>query len=388
MVLRLSLTKTGKYYHRPLESAIILRLNLNVQPAAGSRLTVDALSLSYGARQALDRVSLRVAQAEVLCLLGPSGSGKSTLLRLVAGVERPSSGRIAVGELEVVGPGRFVEPELRGVGMVFQDYALFPHLTVAANVAFGLKGRSRPEMSRIVGAMLERVGMDRFGDRYPHQLSGGERQRVALARALAPQPRVLLVDEPFSSLDTRLRDRVRQDTLDLLRETGTTAVLVTHDPDEAMRVADRIALLCDGRLVQAGAPAEIYTHPETLFCAKFFSDINELPGVCRNGRVDTPLGSFEASHLGDQTPACVCIRPQHLRLASGPTPIAARVVKSTFLGEVDHLELQVIGPLPGPPTPVTLRTFGWARLVPGDAVHLEVFADDVLVVPQAEPWRH
>ncbi len=365
-----------------------MRLNLSVAALSGSKLTVEAVSVRYGARQALDQVSLRVADGEVLCLLGPSGSGKSTLLRLVAGVERPSSGRIAIGDLEVVGPGRFVEPELRGVGMVFQDYALFPHLTVAANVAFGLKGRGRQETTRIVGAMLDRVGLERFGDSYPHTLSGGERQRVALARALAPQPRVLLVDEPFSSLDTRLRDRVRQDTLDLLRETCTTAVLVTHDPDEAMRVADRIVLLCEGRLVQSGTPAEIYTRPETLFCARFFSDVNELPGVCRNGRIDTPLGSFAAPHLGDQTPACVCIRPQHLRLASQPTSIAARVVKSTFLGEVDHVELQVAGSPSGPPTPVTLHAFGWTRLAPGDAVHLEVHAGDVLVVPQAEPWRH
>ncbi len=362
-----------------------MRLNLTMVSPAGSPLVIESLSLRYGARQALDDVSLQVAEREVLCLLGPSGSGKSTLLRLVAGVERPSRGRIVVGDLEVVGPGRYVEPELRGVGMVFQDCALFPHLTVAANVAFGLKGRGRAEAAGIVGAMLERVGLDRFGDRYPHELSGGERQRVALARALAPQPRVLLVDEPFSSLDTRLRDRVRRDTLALLRDTATTAVLVTHDPDEAMRVADRIALLCEGRLVQSGTPAQIYTHPETLFCARFFSDVNELPGICLNGRVETPLGSFDASHLGDQTPACVCIRPQHLRLASGPTPIAARVVTSTFLGEVDHLELQVIGPSPGPPTPVTIRTFGWARLAPGDAVHLEVHPGDVLVVPHQSP---
>ena len=339
-------------------------------------VALEQLVMRYGRATALDAVSLAIGDGEIVCLLGPSGSGKSTLLRLVAGVERPSAGRVVLDGVEVAGPRVFVEPERRRVGMVFQDYALFPHLTIAANVAFGLRGRPRAEIDRLVAAMLERLDLSRHAASYPHTLSGGERQRVALARALVPAPRVLLMDEPFSSLDTRLRDRVRQQTIDLIRETGTTTLFVTHDPDEAMRIADRIALLQEGRLVQAGPPEEIYSRPATLFAARFFSDINELPGVCRNGRVETPLGSFAAPHLADRALARVCIRPQHLRLASGPTAIPARVVRTTFLGEIDHLALSVHGI----DAPLTLRAFGRTRLEPEDQVYLDVHQDDVLVV--------
>jgi iron(III) transport system ATP-binding protein len=348
--------------------------------ARETRLAVEAISLSYGGVQALNRVSLDVGEGEVLCLLGPSGSGKSTLLRVIAGIERPTSGRVELDGVEVAGPGTFLEPERRRIGMVFQDYALFPHLTVAGNVAFGLKGRRKPEIDAIVTAMLDRVGLLRYAGSYPHMLSGGERQRVALARALAPAPRVLLMDEPFSSLDTRLRDQVRQQTIDLLRETRTTTLFVTHDPDEAMRIADRIALLRDGHLEQCGTPEELYLRPATRFVARFFGDVNELHGTCRNGCVETPLGCFAAAHLGEQCPATVCIRPQHLRIAARPTNISAHVVRSEFLGEVDHLVLAVSG-LPGP---VTVRAFGRTRLEPGDAVYLDIPANDVPVVAQEE----
>jgi len=343
-------------------------------------LSLEDVTLRYGAVVALNGVSLSVDPAEIVCLLGPSGSGKSTLLRVVAGVERPTAGRVLVGGLEVAGPGRFVEPEQRRVGMVFQDYALFPHLTVAANVAFGLRGWRRADADRAVAAMLERVDLQRYAGSYPHMLSGGERQRVALARALAPNPRVLLMDEPFSSLDGRLRDQVRQQTLDLLRDTRTTTILVTHDPHEAVRIADRIALLKAGRLVQCGSPEELYTRPLTRFAASFFSDINELRGVCRNGYIDTPLGSFAAPHLAENSACSVCIRPQHLRIAGCPTGICAQVLRSEFLGETDHVVVSV----PGLQTPITVRTSGRARLAPGDAAYLEVHARDVLVMAHDE----
>jgi iron(III) transport system ATP-binding protein len=343
-------------------------------------LALDALTLRYGPLLALNGVSLTVEAGEIVCLLGPSGSGKSTLLRLVAGVEHPSSGRVVIDGVEVAGPRTFVEPERRRVGMVFQDYALFPHLTVRANVAFGLGGWKRTLAERAVDEMLERVDLRRFAGSYPHMLSGGERQRVALARALAPAPRVLLMDEPFSSLDGRLRDQVREQTLDLLRETRTTTMIVTHDPREAVRTADRIALVRQGRLVQCGSPEELYTRPVTRFAASFFSEINELSGVCRNGRIDTPLGSFAAPHLAENAPCSVCIRPQHLRIAGCPTGICAQVLRSEFLGESDHVLLSV----PGLPTPITVRASGGMRLSPGDAAYLEVLPHDVLVVSHDE----
>jgi iron(III) transport system ATP-binding protein len=348
---------------------------------APTLLALDSVSLRYGAVLALDDVSLAVETGEILCLLGPSGSGKSTLLRLVAGVERPTGGRIHLDGREVAGPRGFIEPERRRVGMVFQDYALFPHITIAANVGFGLKGLGRAASGRAAGEMLERVGLSRYADSYPHMLSGGERQRVALARALAPGPRVLLMDEPFSSLDGSLREQVRRDTLALLRETGTTTLLVTHDPDEAMRVADRIALLHNGCLVQCARPRDLYARPASTFAARTFGDINELKVGCRGGSVETPLGIFAAPGIPDGMLASVCIRPQHLRIARSGAGAPARVVTTSFLGEVDHVVLAV----PGLEWPLTMRVFGRSRLEPGDSVHLEVDAGDVLVITHDKP---
>ncbi len=344
---------------------------------ATARLAVDGVSVSYPTVTALAGVSLTVAAGEVVCLLGPSGSGKSTLLRLIAGVERPTQGRIVIDGIEVAGPRAFIAPERRAVGMVFQDFALFPHLTVIENVAFGLKGLSKADSATRVSAMLARVGLTRYAHSYPHMLSGGERQRVALARALAPSPRILLMDEPFSSLDGRLRDHVRQETMDILRETRTTTIVVTHEPDEALRIADRIALLREGTLEQVGTPQELYTRPATMFAARFFSDVNELPGTYRDGRIETALGTFTAPVPPSSRAARVCIRPEHLRIASGPTSVPARVVRSEFRGEIDHVVLTVDGVA----APVTLRAFGRTSLLPGDAIRLEVPEENVLVVP-------
>ncbi|CAN5665645.1 ABC transporter ATP-binding protein [soil metagenome] len=345
--------------------------------SAATLLQLESVSLRYGPVLALDDVSLAVETGEILCLLGPSGSGKSTLLRLVAGVERPTTGRIRLDSNEVAGPRTFVEPERRRVGMVFQDYALFPHITIAANVAFGLKSLSRAAARQAADEMLQRVGLARYAGSYPHMLSGGERQRVALARALAPRPRVLLMDEPFSSLDGSLREQVRRETIDLLRELGTTTLLVTHDPDEAMRVADRIALLHNGCLIQCARPRDLYARPASTFAARTFGDINELKVACCGGQVATPLGVFAAAGIPDGVQASVCIRPQHLRISRTAAGTPARVVTTSFLGEVDHVVLSV----PGLEWPLAMRVFGRSRLEPGDEVHLEVDADDVLVIP-------
>ena len=345
---------------------------------AGPVLTVEEVSLRYRQVLALDRVSLTVEQGEILCLLGPSGSGKSSLLRIIAGVERPASGRVLVHGAEVAGATRFVDAEQRRIGMVFQDFALFPHLTVAGNVGFGLRGKPRVDTVRIVSAMLERVGLGRYADSYPHMLSGGERQRVALARALAPAPRLLLMDEPFSSLDGQLRDQVRQQTLELLRETGTTTIVVTHDAEEAMRIADRVALLQRGRLVQCGCAAELYARPATPFVARTFGDVNEFHGICLNGRITTALGTFPAPHLAENSCAAVCIRPQHVRVVARTRGTHAHVVRTSILGEVDHVVLAV----DGCDRPVNLRAFGRTHLEPADRVFLDVDPQDVLILPR------
>jgi iron(III) transport system ATP-binding protein len=337
--------------------------------------------VAFGHTAALTDVSLDVRAGEVLALLGPSGSGKSTLLRVIAGITPPGRGRVYLAGHEVAGPAVFVEPERRRVGLVFQDYALFPHLTVAANIAFGLRGRGRAEVDAAVHAMLQRVRLDGYADRYPHMLSGGERQRVALARALAPNPHVLLMDEPFSSLDSHLRDRVRQQTIALLRETATTTVIVTHDPAEAVRVSDRVALLRGGRLLQCGPAEELYTRPTTAFAARFLGEVNELAGVCRAGQVDSPLGTFAAPrHLQHVASVRVCIRPQHLRLSRQPTPIHGRVRLAEFVGDGEHVTVDV----PGLFSPLSLRVFGRAGVRSGDAVYLEIDSSNVLIVPADE----
>ena len=292
---------------------------------------MNGLTQSFGPVRALDGVSLDIAPGEIVCLLGHSGCGKSTLLRLVAGLQEPDAGSIAIGGIEVAGPRAFVEPERRGVGLMVQDYALFPHLSVLDNVAFGLTRPGSSEARAVALAALDRVGMRHFGDRFPHMLSGGEQQRVALARALAPGPKVLLLDEPFSNLDRRTAVRVRHETVGLLEGAQATVIIVTHDPEEAMHLADRIVLMEAGCIVQAGLPEDLYHRPATLFAARFFGELNEIDGVCRDGGIDTALGRFEAPGLEEGTAVVVCFRPQAVQQRAQGVP--ARVLRRTFLGD-------------------------------------------------------
>lgn len=310
---------------------------------APPRLTVDNLSRAFGGRQVVADVSLSIARGSVMCLLGPSGCGKSTTLRMIAGVERPDSGQIRIDGRPVFGAATNLPPEARGVGMMFQDFALFPHLTVAGNVAFGLKGDAAAKAQR-VGALLEKVNLTGFAGKHPHELSGGEQQRVALARALAPRPRIMLMDEPFSGLDNRLRDGVRDATLALLKEEGAAVLLVTHEPDEAMRMADEIALMRGGVIVQQGAPYNIYNAPVDRAAAAFFSDINVIRGVSKGALTETPFGSFLTPGHADGAAVDIIIRPQHLKIdfdrgGRGPNPTvqdgtAARgtVARARYLG--------------------------------------------------------
>jgi iron(III) transport system ATP-binding protein len=315
-------------------------------------LEAEGLVRRIGGRRVVDEVSLAVSRSEVLCLLGPSGCGKSTTLRMIAGVERPDGGRIRLDGEEVSGPDRFVPPERRSVGLMFQDFALFPHLDIARNVAFGLRDLPRADRERRALDLLGRVGLADHVGRYPHELSGGEQQRVALARALAPGPRLMLMDEPFSGLDDRLRDGVRDATISLLAESGTSALLVTHDPGEAMRVADRIALLRAGRIVQLGSPHELYERPSDRRVAEFFSDVNVFTGTVAGSEVETALGRFTAPGLADGTAAEVVVRPHHLRVTAGGDPnpeaggAAVHLERIRFIGRESLLDLRTGGGLP------------------------------------------
>jgi iron(III) transport system ATP-binding protein len=308
-----------------------------------ARLTLEDVSRRYGEILALDGVSLDIAPSEVLCLLGPSGCGKSTLLRVAAGVERLSSGRILLDGQEFAGPDNFVPPEKRGIGLMFQDFALFPHLSLLDNVAFGLKSLTRSEAKREARAALERVGLAHYAGEYPHILSGGEQQRVALARAIAPRPSVLLMDEPFSGLDSRLREQMREETLAILHETRATAIVVTHDAEEAMRMGDRVALMRQGRVVQTGKARDLYRAPKDILAARTFSELNELAARIEGGNAATPLGRFAANGVPDGADAIVCVRQRGVRLRGVGQGVPGRVLDARFLGDVALVEVAVQG---------------------------------------------
>jgi iron(III) transport system ATP-binding protein len=293
-------------------------------------IRVDSATKRFGETTAVDRASLCVERGEVVALLGPSGCGKTTLLRLIAGFERPDGGTVAVAEREVASSAAWIPPEQRRVGMVFQDYALFPHLTVAENVGFGLARRARATR---VAELLAVVGLDELGRRYPHELSGGQQQRVALARALAPAPEVVLLDEPWSNVDPFLRESLRAEVSEIIRPLGVTVLLVTHDREEAFSLADRIALMRDGAIVQEGTSEELYFAPVSRWAAEFVGAANVLSGHVVNGHVETTVGAFPANGASASglRSAQVLVRPELLELEPDPAG-AAEVVAREFRG--------------------------------------------------------
>jgi iron(III) transport system ATP-binding protein len=321
-------------------------------------IRLGAVSKSFGATNAVREVGLEVERGELMAVLGPSGCGKTTLLRLIAGFEAPDAGTVTVGDTVVAGPGRLVAPEERRVGMVFQDYALFPHLTVRANVAFGLSRRTRERRESLTRSTLELVGLQHKTGRYPRELSGGERQRVALARALAPEPEIVLLDEPFSSLDATLRAGLRREVELILREADATALLVTHDQEEALSLADRLAVMREGGIVQVGAPEEVYGKPASRWAAQFVGEVNVLAGVARGGGVETELGRFDLRAPADGT-VHVAVRPEQLELTArhdGNAEVVAREFRGhdvlyrlrheggrTVLVQLPSLELYEVG---------------------------------------------
>jgi iron(III) transport system ATP-binding protein len=295
-------------------------------------LTHVSLTYPNAATPALSDLTLEIAEGATLSILGPSGCGKTTVLRAIAGFERPQTGEIRIAGRPVCDNSHWVPPEERGVGKVFQDYALFPHLTVAQNVAFGLRRTENSAAARTIAQTLDLVGLSGLEDRYPHALSGGQQQRVALARALAPKPVVILLDEPFSNLDPDMRGQMREEVEEILRLTGTTAVLVTHDHDEAFAMADRVAVLNHGRLEQVDSPEAIYHTPSTPFVANFVGQADFLLGRIENGKIHTEVGVFEnVASYPSGTAVEIMIRPDDVHLLPA-SPGSAQIVGRQFRG--------------------------------------------------------
>lgn len=296
------------------------------------RLQVQQLSKAYRktSRPAVSEVSFALPEGGLMALVGESGSGKTTLLRLLAGLETPDQGEIRLEDRLLSSPRRVIPPEQRGIGLVFQHHALFPHLSVAANITYGLRRLPAAARQDKLRQLLDLTGLGQHAGRYPHELSGGEKQRVALARALAPEPRVLLLDEPFSSLDARLRQRMREETRRLLRQQGVTAIFVTHDTQDALSIADHLVVLKEGRVQQQGRPAEIYQQPANAYTAAFFGPCNVLPRrslALPAGAPDPPgiIGPPAAPERADE----VWVRPENLRLT--PPGSAAALLTGTVL---------------------------------------------------------
>jgi iron(III) transport system ATP-binding protein len=289
---------------------------------------------TFGAATALHGFELEASGSMVISLLGPSGCGKTTALRMIAGFEQPDSGTVSIGDALVAGPGVFVPPEQRRVGMVFQDYALFPHMTVAQNVGYGADAAD-------VARALALVGLESYGRRMPHELSGGEQQRVALARALAPEPTAILLDEPFSNLDATLRDRMRREVRSILKSAGTTTIFVTHDQEDAFAMADVVAVMRGGQVLQTASAVELYRNPVSPWVAGFVGESDVFAGTAAMGSVDTALGTFpHASPLRGEV--LVMVRPEWVH----PFPNldgAAVVVEQEFFGHDQLLVLELDG---------------------------------------------
>ncbi len=318
-------------------------------------LTIKNVSKSFDGNLVVDDLNLEIETGEFMCLLGPSGCGKTTALRLIAGLEEPDKGSIYIGG-ELVSRGSKIKKHSqdRDIGIVFQDLSLFPHLTVFENVSFGIKNHlTRTETQVRSEFLLRSVEMLSDKSKYPHMLSGGEQQRVALARALAPKPKLMLMDEPFSSLDNRLRDEIRDITLNVLKIEKSSVIMVTHDPEEAMKVSDSIGVMRAGQIYQKGAPYNVYNKPVDNESAKFLSNSNVILGTVLNSQTNTPFGLFMTPGVEDGLNVEIIIRPQHLKIdfdrnGKGPSPTAERgiaasgkVLRARFLGKESLIEIKM-----------------------------------------------
>ena len=309
-------------------------------------LEATGLQHGYNGHRVLNDFSLTLARGQIGCVLGPSGCGKTTALRCVAGFERISAGRIAVNGEEMSRPGHTVPPERRRIGMVFQDYALFPHLTVAGNVGFGLRQLEPARRRQRAGELLELIGMAHAAEHYPHELSGGQQQRVALARALAPRPELLLLDEPFSNLDVDLRERIGLEVREILKQQSMTAILVTHDQHDSFAIADEIGVMRNGRIEHWGTPYDLYHRPATRFVADFVGQGAFLPGtVLADSRIQLELGIFQGNLPGNLPQGAVVdvlLRPDDI-LHDDASPLQAQVLHKAFRGAEFLYTLQLPG---------------------------------------------
>ena len=349
-------------------------------------LSFRHISHRYSRHPSVNEINLDIADGQVVSLLGPSGCGKSTILRLAAGLERPETGSITLDGSVVAGGEDFTPPEKRGIGFVFQDYALFPHMTVRENILYGLDSISYAEMNAAarnarIDEVLTQVDLVEYVDAMPHELSGGQQQRVALARALAPKPKLVLLDEPYAGLDSRLRERIRDDMLHVLKETGTAVLLVTHDSEEAMFMSDYIYVMRKGRIEQGGRPIDLYCRPGSAFVAEFFGEVNRIDGPVVNNRMISPLGEFDLSGQNDDGAerASLVIRHEALIIGNGESP-NAEVMETRLLGRYSLIHLSMPDDH-GEEWHLHARVPGLNMLEPGQKVTLSVDPNQVFVFP-------
>lgn len=350
-----------------------------------ARLEVENISHSYGPQEIIQNLSFTVETGEIACLLGPSGCGKTTLLRLLAGLIHLQSGSIRLDGRSVSEPARGIEipPEKRSVGFMFQDYALFPHLDIFHNITFGIENPSPPKLAEIQRTMIQ-MDIVELTDAYPHTLSGGQQQRVALLRALSPVPRLLLLDEPFSGLDVNLRTQVREDTLTLLKQTGVTTLMVTHDPQEAMYLADHILIMRNGKVEQSGSPREIYQFPATEFAARFVGQTNILQGIILSTNYDevmttigaVPCLSMRGLEFG--TDAFISIRPESFEI-DPRGPFLGKICNIRYAGQSMLLEVEIIDEI-GKGHRLKMRVHPNLRVDVGEEIRFRIMPDFVTVI--------
>ncbi len=350
-----------------------------------ARLDIENISHSYGTKEVIEDLSLTVEEGQVACLLGPSGCGKTTLLRLVAGLTSLQVGRICLDEIAVADPECRIEmpTETRNVGFMFQDYALFPHLDVLQNITFGLKNPSSEKLAEIQRSMIQ-MDIVELTDAYPHTLSGGQQQRVALLRALAPLPRLLLLDEPFSGLDINLRVQVREDTLRLINQMGVTTLMVTHDPQEAMYMADHILVMRNGKVEQNGSPREIYQFPATEFAARFVGQTNILRGIILSNSYDEvmtnigPVPCLSMRGLEFGTDAFISIRPESFEVDPAG-PFWGKICAIRYMGQSILLEVEIIDEI-GKGHRLKMRVHPNLRVDVGEEIKFRIMPDFVTVI--------
>lgn len=344
-----------------------------------SGLNLRAISHAFGSNQVLNNVSVSVEPGELVCLLGPSGCGKTTLLRLAAGLEALQAGQVEI-DGEVVADaesGTNLPPEKRHVGLMFQDYALFPHLTIRENIGFGLAQKDRAHTQENIGESMANMGISDYADVYPHTLSGGQQQRVALLRALAPGPKVLLLDEPFSGLDVTRRAQVRAETLRTIKDTGVGTLMVTHDPEEAMFMADRILVMNEGRVLQDGSPTDLYFHPSDQFVTELFGPVNEFAGTVENNLIKTPIGDFPVTGHDAGTELAFLIRPEGFLVDDQNGDIKLKVITARLLGRSSVVMMELEDG-----TPVEARVPGVVLPKAGEVVGVGVRPEQIHYFPK------